>query len=62
MISQTKIPTSKSELVKGLSNLPHSTKFDVIEVFSNKDKLTVNRTFDKFLRKGSFTVIVVEGN
>ena len=62
MISQTKIPKSKSELVKGLNNLPQSTKFDVIEVFSNKDKLTVNRTFDKFLRKGSFTVIVVEGN
>jgi len=62
MISQTKPIKSKSELVKGLNNLPQSTKFDVIEVTSNKDKLTVNRTFDKSLRKGSFTVIFIEGN
>jgi len=62
MISQTKPIKSKSELVKGLNNLPQSTIFDVIEVTSNKDKLTVNRTFDKSLRKGSFTVIFIEGN
>lgn len=61
MISSTKSPKGKSELVKSITQLPSNTKFEVIEVYSMKDKPKVNKTFDNTMRKGPFTVLFIDG-
>lgn len=63
MISSTNQPKSKNELVTSVRNLPYNVKFEVVEVFSNKDKSKVSELFDKFIRRGNgyFSVMFVEG-
>ena len=52
---------NKSELIRSINQLPSNIKFDVIEVFSMKDKPTLNRLFDQYLRKGHFSVMFIDG-
>jgi len=61
MISTTNKPKSKTELVRSINKLPSNVKFEVVEVFSMKDKPTMNKTFDHHIRKGHFTVMFIEG-
>tara|TARA_B100000683_G_C12194051_1_gene433831 strand:+ start:161 stop:349 length:189 start_codon:yes stop_codon:yes gene_type:complete len=61
VISSTSKPKSKTELVRSINKLPSNVKFEVVEVFSMKDKPTINKTFDQHIRKGHFTVMFIEG-
>ncbi len=61
MIYRNEPPKSKLELVRSIKDLPHNTKFEVIEVNSIKDKQKLNLTYDRYLRKGFFTVVIIEG-
>jgi len=61
MISSTNTPKTKTQLVQSINKLPLNVKFEVVEVFSMKDKPTLNKTFDHFIRKGHFTVLFIEG-
>lgn len=61
MISSTNNPKSKTELVRSINKLPSNVKFETVEVFSMKDKPTINKTFDNQIRKGHFTVLFIEG-
>ena len=61
MISSTHAPKNKSELIRSINQLPSNIKFDVIEVFSMKDKPTLNRLFDQYVRKGHFSVMFING-
>ena len=60
MISSTHAPKNKSELIRSINQLPSNIKFDVIEVFSSKDKATVNRLFDQYASKGQFSVVYIK--
>ena len=53
MISSTHAPKNKSELMRSINQLPSNIKFDVIEVFSSKDKANVSRLFDQNLKQGN---------
>jgi len=61
MISTTQSPKTKTQLVQQIGKLPSNSKFETVEVFSMKDKPTLNKTFDHFIRKGHFTVLFIEG-
>ncbi len=61
MISSTHAPKNKSELISSINQLPSNIKFDVIEVFSMKDKPTLNRLFDQYMRKGHFSAMFIDG-
>ena len=61
MISTTNKPKSKTDLVRSINKLPSNVKFEVVEVFSMKDKPIMNKTFDDHIRKGHFTVMFIEG-
>jgi uncharacterized protein with PIN domain len=61
MISSTNIPKTKTQLVQQISKLSPSTKFEVVEVFSMKDKPTMNKLFDKHLKNGHFTILFIDG-
>ena len=60
MISSTHAPKNKSELMRSINQLPSNIKFDVIEVFSSKDKANVNRLFDQNLKQGNFTILIIK--
>jgi len=62
MIPSTNKPKSKTELVRSINKLPNNVKFETIEVFSMKDKPTINKSFDNHIRKGHFTVLFIEGD
>ena len=62
MISSTQQPKTKNQLVSSISRLPTNTKFEVTEVFSMKDKPTINKLFDKHMRDGHFSVLFIKGN
>ena len=59
MISSTRAPKNKSELIRAINQLPSNIKFDVIEVFSNNDKATVNRLIDQYASRGQCSVIIL---
>ena len=61
MISSTNTPKSKTQLVQSINKLPSNVKFEVVEVFSMKDKPTINQFYDRYMRKGHFSVIFIEG-
>ena len=61
MISTTQSPKTKTQLVQQIGKLPSNSKFETVEVFSMKDKPTLNKTFDHVMRKGHFTVLFIEG-
>ena len=61
MISSTNQPKSKTELVRFINKLPPNVKFEVVEVFSMKDKPTINKFYDRDMRKGHFSVMFIEG-
>ena len=62
MISSTRAPKNKSELIRSINQLPSNIKFDVIEVFSNNDKATVNRLIDQNIKQGNFTILIIKTN
>jgi len=61
MISSTQSPKNKTQLISLMNKLPTHSKFEVIEVFSMKDKPTLNRLFDQYMRKGHFSVMFIDG-
>lgn len=61
MISSTQSPKSKTQLVQQIGKLSPSTKFETVEVFSMKDKPTMNKLFDKHLKNGHFTILFING-
>lgn len=61
MISTTKPPTNKSQLVQSINRLPTNVKFDVIEVSSSTDKPAVIKLIEHHVRKGPLSVILIEG-
>ncbi len=61
MISSTQSPKNKTQLISLMNKLPTNSKFEVIEVFSMKDKPTLNRLFDQYMRKGHFSVMFIDG-
>ena len=61
MISSTRAPKNKSELIRSIKQLPSNIKFDVIEVFSKNDKATVNKLFDQYESRGQCSVIIIDG-
>ena len=61
MISSTQSPKNKTQLISLMNKLPTNSKFEVIEVFSIKDKPTLNRLFDQYMRKGHFSVMFIDG-
>ena len=44
-----------------INKLPPNVKFEVVEVFSMKDKPTINKFYDRYMRKGHFSVMFIEG-
>jgi len=62
MISSTSQPKTKNQLVQSVSKLPSSVKFEVVEVFSMRDKPTINKRFDQYMKKGHFSVIFIGGD
>ena len=62
MIYRNEPPRSLRDLERSVKDLPRKTKFEVIEVNSTRDRLKVNLTFDRYLRKGSFTIVFIEGD
>ena len=60
MISSTRAPRNKSELIRSINQLPSNIKFNVIEVFSNKDKPKLNKLFTQYMRKGHFSVMFID--
>ena len=61
MISLTRAPKNKSELIRSINKLPSNIKLDVIEVFSKNDKATVNRLIDQYASRGQCSVIIISG-
>ena len=61
MISSTQSPKNKTQLISLMNKLPTNSKFEVIEVFSMKDKPNLNRLFDQYMRKGHFSVMFIDG-
>lgn len=60
MISSTRPPRNKSQLVQSINRLPNSLKFDVIEVSSPSDKLSVNKMIDQYAKNGPYSVIILK--
>ncbi len=61
MISSTQSLKNKTQLISLMNKLPTNSKFEVIEVFSMKDKPTLNKLFDQYMRKGHFSVMFIDG-
>ena len=62
MIYRNEPPKSLRDLERSVKDLPRKTKFEVIEVNSTRDRLKTNLTFDRYLRKGPFTIVFIEGD
>ena len=62
MIYRNEPPKSLRDLERSVKDLPRKTKFEVIEVNSTRDRLKTNLTFDRYLRKGTFTIVFIEGD
>ena len=62
MIYRNEPPKSLRDLERSVKDLPRKTKFEVIEVNSNRDRLKTNLTFDRYLRKGPYTIVFIEGD
>ena len=54
-------PKSKSDLIRSLTGLPTSIKFEVLEVFSNEDQKVLKKMIQQHSKKGYCSVIVLEG-
>ena len=61
MIYRNEPPRSLRDLERSVKDLPRKTKFEVLEVNSTRDRLKTNLTFDRYLRKGPFTMVIIEG-
>lgn len=61
MIYRNEPPRSLRDLERSVKNLPRKTKFEVLEVNTTRDRLKTNLTFDRYLRKGNFTIVFIEG-
>ena len=59
MLSKIQSPKTKIQLVSLIQKLPTNTKIDVVEVFSSADKLEVIKQFDKHLKQGHFTILMI---
>ena len=59
MLSKIQSPKTKIQLVSLIQKLPTNTKFDVVEVFSSADKPEVIMQFDKHLKQGHFTILMI---
>ena len=55
-----KLPKTKNELIKSISNLPNGVKFSIHDIESSQDKQKLLRTIEQLLRKSSISVIVLE--
>ncbi len=62
MIYRNEPPRSLRDLERSVKDLPRRTKFEVLEVNTTRDRLKTNLTFDRYLRKGSFTIVFIEGD
>ena len=62
MIYRNEPPKSLRDLERSVKDLPRKTKFEVIEVNSTRDRLKANLTFDRYLRKGPYTIVFIEGD
>ena len=62
MIYRNEPPRSLRDLERSVKNLPRKTKFEVLEVNTTRDRLKTNLTFDRYLRKGTFTIVFIEGD
>ena len=62
MIYRNEPPKSLRDLERSVKDLPRKTKFEVIEVNSTRDRLKTNLTFDRYLRKGPYTIVFIEGD
>ena len=62
MIYRNEPPRSLRDLERSVKDLPRKTKFEVLEVNTTRDRLKTNLTFDRYLRKGSFTIVFIEGD
>ena len=60
MLSNLNTPKNKTQLINHLHKLPPSTKIEIIEVLSSKDKSKLNFLFDKTIKNGSFSVVFVK--
>jgi len=61
MISSTTPPKTKTQLVHSITRLPANVKFDVIEVSSSTEKSLINKVVDRYSKRGSFSVILIDG-
>lgn len=61
MLSSVKQPKSKADLARAISKLPSTAKFTAIEASAIQDKVLITKTVEKYLRKGGFSVIFIEG-
>ena len=59
MLSKIQSPKTKIQLVSLIQKLPTNTKFDVVEVFSSADKPEVIKQFDKHIKQGHFTILII---
>ena len=59
MLSKIQSPKTKIQLVSLIQKLPTNTKFDVVEVFSSADKPEAMKQFDKHLKQGHFTILMI---
>ena len=59
MLSDIQSPKTKTQLVSLIQKLPTKTKFDVVEVFSSADKPEVIKQFEKHLKLGHFTILMI---
>ena len=62
MIYRNEPPRSLRDLERSVKDLPRKTKFEVLEVNTTRDRLKTNLTFDRYLRKGTFTIVFIEGD
>lgn len=51
-------PKTKFELGKTITSMK-SVEFEIVDVFSKDDKRNLNQVFDKMIRKGAFSVILI---
>ena len=59
MLSKIQLPKTKFQLVSSIQKLPINIQFDVVEVFSSADKPDVIKQFDKHLKQGHFTILMI---
>ena len=51
-------PKTKIELTKTITSMK-SVEFEIVDVFSKDDKRNLNQVFDKMIRKGAFSVVLI---